>query len=39
MFPQLSAEQQVRVVDEVLKFAGKPASKQSGRESVSVATV
>jgi dTDP-4-amino-4,6-dideoxygalactose transaminase len=39
MFPQLTAEQQVRVVDEVLKFAGKSASKQSGRESVSVATV
>jgi len=38
MFPQLTAEQQTRVVAEVLNFTSKPSRKQAEREKLSLAT-
>jgi len=36
MFPQLTAEQQARVVDEIVAFAGMTAGKHAGDEAVSL---
>ena len=38
MFPQLTAEQQARVVEEILNFTSKPSRKQAEREKLSLAT-
>jgi len=38
MFPQLTAEQQARVVEEVVSFSVKFARKHAGAEEISLAT-
>ena len=38
MFPQLKAEQQVRVIEEILDFTSMTSRKQSAHESISLAT-